>query len=59
MAGFDIPQLLSGVVTTELSQECMVVLPNGKEIDAILTLKDEGCRWYGLITLPDDLPNKI
>ena len=49
-AKFDIPQLLQGDVTTQPEQECTVVMPNGEIFPAILCLRDEKWRYYGLIT---------
>lgn len=54
LAGFDIPQLLAGIVTTNTKQECVVVLPDGTEKEAIITLRDEKYRYYGHITIPEE-----
>ena len=54
LAGFDIPQLLCGILTADSNQECIVVLPDGTEKEAIITIKDEGWRYYGHITTPEE-----
>lgn len=54
IAGFDIPQLLAGQVTTSPRQECRVVMPDETIHDAVLHLKDEDSRYYGLILTPDE-----
>jgi len=55
MAGFDIPALLSGTVTEEKEQPCVVVLPDGRRQNAVMLLKEDGNGLRGLISLREDM----